>query len=142
MPRERGASLKQPKLACLSACHPLLPPRCDTRCLLRPRCLDLSAPALEANRLHNVRSPSSRALHAARVLSCLAQTAPSCPSAHPARPSLALDPTPLSAFVRLLAQDLDDIYGERDTWLRLWMGNQPLGLPWGQHAFELIYGML
>ena len=86
-----------------------------------------------------VRPPSSRALHAARASPEAAKTTHARLFAHPACPSLALDPTPLSAFVRLLAQDQDDIYGEHGTWLRLWMGNQPLGLWWGSHAFELIY---
>ena len=86
-----------------------------------------------------MRSSSSRALHAAKASPDAAKTTHARLFAHPACPSLALDPTPLSAFVRLLAQDQDDIYGEHGTWLRLWMGNQPLGLWWGSHAFELIY---
>ena len=81
--------------------------------------------------------PCPPALHAARASPEAAQSAHVTLFAHPACPSLALDPTPLSAFVRLLAQDLDDIYNERGTWLQLWMGNQPLRLGWGLLCFIL-----
>ena len=53
------------------------------------------------------------------------------------RPCLPLVPTHLSAYVRLLAQELDDIFDERGWWLALWMGNQPKGFRWGSHDFYL-----
>ena len=86
--------------------------------------------------------PCPPALHAARASPEAAQSAHVTLFAHPACPSLALDPTHLSAFVRLLAQDLDDILssalrGRSNGW-----GNPSLGLGWGSHSFELMARML
>ena len=50
-----------------------------------------------------------------------------------------LPPLNIASIYWIFWDILNDIYGERGTWLRLWMGNQPLGLWWGSHAFELIY---
>jgi len=100
------------------------------------------AKALEANGSIKVRSPRSRALHAARASPAAAQTANACLFASPACPSLALDPTRLSAFVRWLAQELDDFMSsEAWSWRFAW-GSQPLGLGWGSQCFYVKTALL